>query len=272
MPDFQQFTQIPWARLFLLFFCLYLVFCALAAVYSGKILFPVPMPPECVAEQVDFYVTTESGIKIACVRRTPPDPTDVPVILYSHGNGEDLGHIIPFLDEIRQNGFEVVAYDYPGYGVSEGKPSESGCYEAIDATYQYLVNDMEIDPSRIIVWGRSLGTGPSCYLASRSPVGGLLLETPFLSAFRTITEIPVLPWDRFRNLNRLSDIKCPSLVVHGELDEVIPFRHGKKVHQGLPEPKSFLGIENASHNDFRQIGGSAYESAISDFLAKFIQG
>ena len=264
--------QVPWAKLLLLFFCLYLVFCALAAVYAEKILFPVPMPPACVAEQVDFFVTTKSGTKIACVRRTPTEPGDGPVILYSHGNGEDLGHLLPFLDEICQKGFEIVAYDYPGYGVSEGKPSESGCYEAIDATYQYLVNDMEIDPTRIVVWGRSLGTGPSCYLAAHSSVGGLLLETPFLSAFRTITEIPVLPWDRFRNKERLSSIKCPSLVVHGELDEVIPFRHGKKVHQGLPEPKSFLKISNASHNDFRQIGGSAYESAIYDFLTKFIHG
>ena len=264
--------QVPWAKLLLLFFCLYLVFCALAAVYAEKILFPVPMPPACVAEQIDFFVTTKSGTKIACVRRIPTELSDGPVILYSHGNGEDLGHLIPFLDEICQKGFQIIAYDYPGYGVSEGKPSESGCYEAIDATYQYLVQDLEIDPARIVVWGRSLGSGPSCYLASRSSVGGLLLETPFLSAFRTITEIPVLPWDRFRNLDRLSSIKCPSLVVHGELDEVIPFRHGKKVHQGLPEPKSFLKIENASHNDFRQIGGSAYESAIHDFLAKFIHG
>jgi len=272
MPDFQQFMQVPWARLLLLFFCLYLVFCALAAVYSEKILFPVPMPPACVAEQVDFYLTTESGIKFACMRRTPTEAGNGPVILYSHGNGEDLGHLIPFLDEIRDKGFEIVAYDYPGYGVSEGKPSESGCYEAIDATYQYLVKELDVDPARIVIWGRSLGTGPSCYLASRSPVGGLLLETPFLSAFRTVTEIPVLPWDRFHNLNRLSSIKCPSLVVHGELDEVIPFRHGKKVHQGLPEPKSFLKIENAHHNDFREIGGRSYESAISEFLAKFVHG
>ena len=272
MPDIQQFIQIPWARLLLLFFFLYLVFCALAAIYSEKILFPVPMPPACVAEQVDFYIATESGTKIACIRRTPTEMVDGPVILYSHGNAEDLGHLIPFLDETSERGFQIIAYDYPGYGLSEGKPSESGCYEAIDATYQYLVKELKIDPTRIVVWGRSLGTGPSCYLASRSPVGGLLLETPFLSAFRTITEIPVLPWDRFRNLDRLSSIKCPSLVVHGDSDEVIPFRHGKRVHQGLPEPKSFLKIENASHNDFRQIGGSRYESAISEFLSKFIHG
>jgi abhydrolase domain-containing protein 17 len=271
MPDFQQFMQVPWLMLLLLFFCLYVLFCALAAIYAEKLLFPVPMPPACAAEQVDFFVTTESGTKIACVRRSPAQEGNGPVILYSHGNGEDLGHLIPFLEETSERGFEIVAYDYPGYGVSEGKPSESGCYEAIDATYQYLINELNIEPARIIVWGRSLGSGPSCYLASRVTIGGLILETPFLSAFRTVTEIPVLPWDRFRNTKRLESISCPSLVVHGEMDEVVPFRHGKKLYEGLPEPKSFLEIENASHNDFREIGGSKYESAISDFLDQFIR-
>ena len=97
------------------------------------------------------------------------------------------------------------------------------------------------------------------------------METPFLSAFRTVTEIPVLPWDRFRNMERLENIKCPSLVIHGVMDEVVPFRHGKKLYRGLPEPKTFLEIGNASHNDVREIGGSKYESAISDFLGIFIQ-
>ena len=263
--------QVPWLRLLLLFGCLYLVFCALAAIYAEKILFPAPMPPACVAEQIDFFVTTESGNKIACVRRSPAQETNGPVILYSHGNGEDLGHLMAFLEETSEKGFEIIAYDYPGYGLSEGKPSESGCYEAIDATYRHLIDELKIDPSRIILWGRSLGSGPSCYLASRSEVGGLILETPFLSAFRTVTEIPVLPWDRFRNMERLDDIHCPSLVIHGEMDEVVPFRHGKKLYRGLPEPKTFLEIGNASHNDFREIGGSKYESAIRDFLGQFIQ-
>lgn len=248
-----------------------MLFCALAAIYAEKLLFPAPMPPAYATEQVDFFVTTESGTRIACLRRTPAQGGNAPVILYSHGNGEDLGHLIPFLEETSEKGFEVLAYDYPGYGLSEGTPSEAGCYEAIEASYRYLIDELKIEPTRIVVWGRSLGSGPSCYLASRETVGGLILETPFLSAFRTVTEIPVLPWDRFRNTERLASISCPSLVVHGEMDEVVPFRHGKKLYQGLPDPKSFVAIENASHNDFRQIGGSEYESAISDFLGQFIR-
>jgi len=271
MPDLQPLIQLPWGRLALLFLCIYMFFCALAFLYADKILFPAPTPPVCLEEEVDFFVSTESGIRIACARRIPQTPKG-PVILYSHGNGEDLGHTFAFLDEVADKGFEIIAYDYPGYGVSGGEPGEEGCYEAIEAVYRHMTRELSIDPSNVVLWGRSLGTGPSCHLAATSRIAGILLETPFLSAFRTLTEIPVLPWDRFRNLEKIPDIHCPSLVVHGNLDEVIPFRHGKKVHELLPEPKSFLEVEGARHNDLRHKGGPRYEEVIGNFLDRFIRG
>lgn len=271
MPDIQQIMQIPWGRLFLLFFCIYLLLCAFAFVYADKILFPAPHPSSCRDDQVDFYLTTDMGLKIACARSIPEEPSQL-VILYSHGNAEDLGDVVPYLPEMVEEGMEVIAYDYPGYGLSEGKPSESGCYEAIEAVYKHMINELEIDPARIVVWGRSLGTGPSCHLAATQKVGGLLLEAPFLSAFRSITEIPVFPGDRFRNLERIAAIKSPSLVIHGRLDEVIPFRQGKRIHMELPEPKSFLEIPTASHNDLNLKGGVSYHAAIRDFLSQVIRG
>ncbi|HAW97004.1 MAG TPA: hypothetical protein DCX67_00565 [Opitutae bacterium] len=271
MPDLQPLIQLPWGRLALLFLCIYIFFVALAFLYADKILFPAPTPPACLEKEVDFFVSTESGIRIACARRIPQAPKG-PVILYSHGNGEDLGHTFAFLDEVADKGFEIIAYDYPGYGVSGGEPAEEGCYEAIEAVYRHMTGELSIDPSNVVLWGRSLGTGPSCHLAATSRVAGILLETPFLSAFRTLTEIPVLPWDRFRNLEKIPDIHCPSLVVHGNLDEVIPFRHGKKVHELLPEPKSFLEVDGARHNDLRYKGGARYEEVVGDFLDRFIRG
>lgn len=271
MPDFQQITQVPWGRLFILFFVIYFIFCMLAAFYADKILFPFPSPSTCSEDQVDFYLTTKSGIKVACAHRPPPKANGL-VVLYSHGNGEDIGNLMPFLDFISKKEMGIITYDYPGYGLSQGKPSEPGCYEAIDAVYEHLTQDLGVEPRRIVVWGRSLGTGPSCYLASNLTVGGLLLETPFLSAFRTVTEIPVLPWDRFGNLGRIQNITCPSLVIHGRLDEVIPFRQGRRIHRELPEPKSFLEIPTASHNDLRSQGGQSYESAVDDFLDQLIEG
>ena len=113
-----------------------------------------------------FFSKPKKGNQIACKHWTPQKPKGL-TILYSHGNAEDIGRIEIFLQSWVKDGWSVLAYDYPGYGHSSGKPSEEGCYDAIDTAYQYLIEKLEIPPSKIIVWGRSLGTGPSCYLAEK---------------------------------------------------------------------------------------------------------
>ena len=128
----------------------------------------------------------------------------------------------------------------------------------MQALFSYLVEGMNVSPSRIVLWGRSLGTGPSCYLASKNKLGGLLLETPFFSAFRALTGITILPWDRFRNIDFVQSVKCPSLVIHGKLDEVVPFRQGRRIYKELPEPKSFLEIQDAGHNNLKEKGKKLY--------------
>ena len=187
-------------------------------------------------------------------------------IIYSHGNGEDIGRLESLFDKWKDQDWELIVYDYPGYGLSSGKPTEKGCYEAIDEVYSFVVDELKRSPGSILVWGRSLGTGPSCYLASKEKVAGILLETPFLSAFRTVTEIPFLPWDHFNNLARISSIKCPSLVIHGKRDEIVPFRHGKRIHELLPNPKEFLKLDEASHNDIESVGGKKYNGVIKEFI------
>ncbi|NDH00807.1 MAG: alpha/beta hydrolase [Opitutae bacterium] len=171
-----------------------------------------------------------------------------------------------------EEGYSVIAYDYPGYGHSSGKPNEQGCYDAIDAVYSYLVDDLNTSAEKIVIWGRSLGTGPSCYLAEKQKTAGLLLETPFMSTFLTVTEYPLVPWDRFRNLERAPHIQSPSLVIHGHKDEVILFRHGKKFFKALPEPKKLIEFQNAGHNDLPEIGGSRYRQEINDFLRSVLEG
>lgn len=107
-------------------------------------------------------------------------------ILFSHGNAEDLGMIFEwfyeFSQEVRVN---VLAYDYEGYGKSEGIPSEQACYENIDAAYAFLTQTMHIPSEQIVLYGRSLGSGPSCYLAERLHkeqviLGGLILQVTII--------------------------------------------------------------------------------------------
>ena len=174
------------------------------------------------------------------------------------------------LGKLTRFGCDFISYDYPGYGLSSGKPSEEGCYQAIESLYEHMISEMGVDPKNIILWGRSLGTGPSCFLASKKEINGLLLETPFLSAFRTVTEIPVLPWDRFRNINFASSVQCPSLVIHGSLDEVVPFRQGRKIHRALPHPNELLEIKGAAHNNISEVGGKLYDESINKFLKNLV--
>lgn len=261
----ENFFTIPWLRLFLLLFIVYLIIAVLMCFFGDRLVFPAPHPSTYSNDQVSFTVTVKNKASIACLHL---GETEKPkrTVIFSHGNGEDLGNLESFLSYFGSDSAEMIAYDYPGYGLSEGKPSEEGCFEAVEAVYAYVVNQLGRDPEKIIMWGRSLGTGPSLYLASREKVGGLILETPFLSAFRSATGITMLPWDRFRNVDYTEKVTCPSLVIHGTLDEVVPFRQGREIFRQLPEPKKFFKIERGQHNNLWEVGGSEYRDALKQFI------
>ncbi|MFP6854629.1 MAG: alpha/beta hydrolase [Opitutales bacterium] len=241
---------------------LYLLLCLVALFFSRPMLFPAPA-----SSYDDAYPTvtlkTADGLEVAGYYIE--NPLASLTLLFSHGNGEDIGRMQEYLEELRDLGFSVFAYDYPGYGLSQGTPTENGCYHAADAAYDYLVNERGVDPNAIVLYGRSLGGGPSMELASRHPVAGIILESAFVSAFRVLTRVTFFPFDQFRNLEKMSMIDCPSLIIHGERDEVIPFWHGRVLHEAAPNPKTFLPLPRASHNDVRSVGGQAYLDAIKAF-------
>ena len=241
------------------YFCL----CLIAGCFSNGLIFPTPTSSYD-KEDTDLFVRTSSGEQIACIylRQSEANGT---TILFSHGNGEDIGHARDYLEELHGQGFSVFAYDYPGYGQSSGKPTEKGCHEAALAAYEHLLEKEKVAPERIILHGRSLGTAPSCKLAAEKEVGGLILESPFVTAFRVMTHVTLLPWDKFRNIDNAKKVSCHSLVIHGDMDEVVPFWHGKKIFEVLPEPKTFLPLQKIGHNNVASAGGENYWQAIKEF-------
>lgn len=265
-----EFMNIPWARFAFLFLCLYLLFCGLAWLFADRMLFPVPRPSSYDTEFSNLVLELEDGEKIHCLHLQSENPSLS--IIYSHGNGEDIGMLEDLLQSWKEPEWEIIAFDYPGYGLSEGKPSESGCYEAISVVYEHLVDTLNRDPGKVIAWGRSLGTGPTTYLAEKKQLGGMILESPFLSAFRSVTQIPFFPWDRFPNHRYAEKITCSSLVIHGYYDEVIPYRQGVSIFKALGGPKKFLKVEEGEHNNLPQAGGELYASTIRDFLKKRLGG
>lgn len=194
-----------------------------------------------------------------------PQPNSAFTLIYSHGNGEDLGDIRSRLERLRTLGFAVFAYDYRGYGTSEGFPAERFAYQDINAAYQYVTEILKVPASQIVLYGRSVGSGPSVDLASREPVGGMILESPFISTFRVITHLPILPWDRFNNLAKLKSVRCSVLIMHGTRDRVIPYYHSQVLFTRFQTPKTLLTIENADHNDLLTVAGDRYDQAIRAF-------
>ena len=186
-------------------------------------------------------------------------------ILFSHGNAEDLGDLEPSLRAYAAHGFSVVAYDYSGYGASTGSPSEEAAYANILAVYEYLLREHGLPPERIIAFGRSVGSGPGVELAIRKPVGGLILESAFTSAFRVATILPILPFDRFENIRKISAVRCPLLFIHGRRDGIVAFRHGETLYDRAPSPKMRLWVDGAGHNDVMRTAGEAYWKALAEF-------
>jgi hypothetical protein len=186
-------------------------------------------------------------------------------MLVSHGNAEDLGHMLPFLSELYSLGFSVFAYDYQGYGLSTGEPTEKGTYDAINAAYDYLTETLKIPPKQIVLFGNSIGAAVSIDLSSREPVGGVILQSPFVSAFRVLTQIPLWPFDKYNNLKKIKNINCPILIIHGRKDRVVPFWQGKKIYESANAPKEYLWIDGVGHNDIPW-DSVIYKNAIKNFI------
>ena len=189
-------------------------------------------------------------------------------VLFAHGNAEDLGHGTGHAERYAQLGVSVLSFEYPGYGLSSGKPTEPGTYAAADAAYRYLREQVGLESGAIIAHGRSLGGGVMVDLASRLPVGGLIIESSFVSVYRVLTRAPLLPVDQFKSLAKLSDVAAPALVIHGQRDEVIAPWHGRRLFRALPESRrSSLWVERAGHNDLAQVAGQSYWDALAAFTA-----
>lgn len=230
--------------------------------FSDSLIF-LPHPSSYQDNTGILKITTHKGKKISAIYL--PNPAARFTLLVSHGNAEDLGDDRSWLEDLRQAGFNVLAYDYEGYGTSEGKPTEQAAYDDEDAAYEYLTSVLRTAPDRVIIFGRSVGSGPAVHLAARKSVAGLILQSPFVSAFRVLTRIPLLPYDKFPNSKDIRKIHCPVLIIHGDSDTVIPPWHGRKLFALANEPKRFVPVAGADHNDLDAVAGKDYTTILQEF-------
>jgi len=256
-----KWKRLMWSLVLIPLF-VYLGLGLFAYFFADKLIFQ-PQPAFFPADDSVIKIAAPNGEKVAAKFFKNPDAEFT--ILFSHGNAEDVFGATPFFEALRDAGFNVLAYDYRGYGASEGTASERKAYEDAETAYNYLVNELKIAPARIIVHGRSLGAAVSIDLAARKKCAGLIVESGFVSAFRVLTRYRIYPFDKFENLEKIKKVKAPALFIHGKRDEIIPFRHGEKLFAEANEPKHFLPLDNAGHNNVFALHRQTYLQAIRDF-------
>lgn len=257
-----------WKRPFISLASVYLMLAFVAALFADRLIF-IPPPSSYADDHTDLrFLKTSAGESIAFVHLLAAE--GMPTLLYSHGNAEDLADSEALYDEFHASGLGVIAYDYPGYGLSTGTPDEASTQRAIMAVWKHLTAS-GIPPTSIIITGRSVGGGPSVWLASQTEPAGLILISPFKSTFTTAFDLPfpLFPRDRFPNLKRIRSFKRPLLVIHGEQDEVIPVSHGRELVDACASPdKKFHPIPGARHNDLFQIGGGVIFPLVRGFAER----
>lgn len=171
-------------------------------------------------------------------------------VLFSHANAEDLGSVfdhLKTLSEVLQ--VNVMGYEYTGYGHSTGIPSEQDCYADIAAAFAYLMTEKNFLPSQVILYGRSIGSGPTCELASRAEVGGVVLQSAFSSCIRVAYDVRHTAFDAFCNVQKTHKIRAPILIIHGTRDDVVPLSHGKALFRQCRRPHRPFWVKGAYHND-----------------------
>lgn len=244
---------------------IYLCMNLFALLVSNRMIF-APQNPSYDQLPNEVKITTANGEQINAVFFE--NPRAEYTILFSHGNAEDLGNVVPFMRQFHLLGYSVLMYDYRGYGTSEGSPSARKVHQDIKAAYRWLVDEKKIAPERIIAHGRSLGGAPATWLAAHHQVGGLVIESTFVSAFRVKTRWPLLPWDKFNTLRQIKKTTCPVLIMHGRDDEVLPFWHAEKLYAAAPGEKMHLWIDGGHHNDYAYVAGPDYIRTIQSFTKR----
>ncbi|KAM0017918.1 putative serine aminopeptidase, S33, alpha/Beta hydrolase [Helianthus debilis subsp. tardiflorus] len=202
-------------------------------------------------KKVDVHMLdTKGGNKV--VATFWKHPLGKLTLLYSHGNAADLGQMRELFIELRAHlRVNIMSYDYSGYGASTGKPSELNTYYDIEAVYNCLKNNYGIKQEDLILYGQSVGSGPTLHLASRlQRLRGVVLHSAILSGIRVLYPVKMTFWfDIFKNIDKVQKVNCPILVIHGTNDDIVDFSHGKRLWELAKDKYDPLWVEGGGHSN-----------------------
>lgn len=204
-----------------------------------------------------------------------PGPPAGPVLLWFHGNGETVHGLGDLLRAFKADDFGLIAVDYRGYGGSSGSPTPANTDDDAVAVFDWAARRY----ARVVVYGRSIGSGPAVWVASRRQVAGLILESPFTSlgamARKSFPLFPsALAGRSFDNLTRIGGVKAPVLIIAGEADRLIPPAMGQRLYERVIERAGTAQrwvIPGAEHNTMYEVGGVDYVRRVRRFITSPLQ-
>jgi uncharacterized protein len=196
-------------------------------------------------------------------------------VLLLHGNAGNIGDRVPHIELLAGAGFDVLAFDYRGYGRSTGRAGEQGTYLDARAALEALHRQDGVDPARVIFLGESLGGAIALELALHSTPAGLVLQSTFTS-IRDMARLhyPVIPRaavpDAYPSLSLVTRLGAPLLVLHGDRDEIVPLMYGQALFDAAPEPKTMHVLRGVAHNDVLAYAGREWADTIARWAAAWI--
>lgn len=264
----------------------YLLVCISLLLWQNRLIF-VPYPiiqttPANVGlsyQEVWIPVSTKTGkVEHLYGWWIPAASPETGVLLYLHGNGENIGGNVEHSQRFHQLGFSVLLIDYRGYGKSEGNfPTEGRVYQDAEAAWDYLVQQRGIAPQEIFVYGHSLGGAIAIDLATRHPeIPGLIVESSFTSMGDMVDHqgvyglLPknILLTQRFDSISKIKSLKMPLLLIHGTADLTVPATMSQLLFDAATAPKKLWFVPDANHVNVAAITGFHYLQTIQEFVGQ----
>ena len=243
------------------------------------VFFPEPEvnsnPADVGLKYEDVCFTAPDGLKLHGWFLPAPHDTLGPepqTWLWFHGNGGNVGTRVAQLERAHHLlGVHQFIFDYRGYGRSEGKPSERGTYLDARAALQHLHERPDVDPDRVVYFGHSLGAAVAIELAVQHPPAGLALIAPFSSIrdmARLALPVPMAGWmvrNHYNSVDLISRVHAPLVILHGELDEIVPHSQGVKLFESANHPKQLVTMPDAAHNNAHHVAADVMAHTLLEF-------
>lgn len=216
-----------------------------------------------------FEFGHEFGMKLDGVFVDHGSPS---LVLFTHGNKHNITRFREHYHLFSAIGQSFFTFDYPGYGRSPGTPSEELVYASARAAYSYINSTLGFRPDKIVSYGCSMGGAVAIELIQHAPVACIITESTFTNSWDMARHLyPYLPvWPflpkRFRNDEKVPNIKVPMLIIHGEADEVVPANMGQKLYESAQAPRELIIVPEANHIDSLVRGGEKLQETIRNFI------